>query len=345
MKIEIYACRFGAGHMKAAEFLQSQLSEYETEIFDVPKEVFPGVASLIYRVYGNMMKSQSLLLQCFLSLDRNKDKIVPRLDFLEECFFKWMDKKTLPDVFIASYSMVAYLLSRYKEQRRLKIPLVTCLTDFSPHTMWINPKTDLYLVPSSFTADKLILAGVPRAKVLICGLGEGNPVVEKKQSRYLRILVSGGGLGLIPKEKNFYRDLKTCYGGEIRVICGRNKRLYHRLKNARIPGIQVYGFVNNMPEHLAWADVIVGKAGGLSTFEAIQSETPILYTAPFLPQEERNAEFICQNKIGAPLWSPFSFTEYDEEKEKNLNLLRENMKQIKEELRPEDLKTWIEQVA
>ena len=40
MKIEIYACRFGAGHMKAAEFLQSQLSEYETEIFDVPKEVF-----------------------------------------------------------------------------------------------------------------------------------------------------------------------------------------------------------------------------------------------------------------------------------------------------------------
>ena len=51
MKIEIYACRFGAGHMKAAEFLQSQLSEYETEIFDIPFYLLYVQYGILYDTY------------------------------------------------------------------------------------------------------------------------------------------------------------------------------------------------------------------------------------------------------------------------------------------------------
>lgn len=44
-----------------------------------------------------------------------------------------MDENPLPDIFISCYSVTSYLLSLYKEERNLDIPLITYITDFNFH--------------------------------------------------------------------------------------------------------------------------------------------------------------------------------------------------------------------
>ena len=340
MKIFLYACRFGAGHMQAARFIQQQLEPaYETEIFDVPGELFPNTAPIIYKTYSHFVKKQNLIYRLYLKADGNKEDLIPKLTWLENIFFRWMDRQELPDVFIATYSLVAFFLARYKKTRGLDIPLVTCITDFMPHRFWVNEETAMYLVASEYTKEQLEKVGIPREKILIFGLSENKlPLLHEESKHSRNILVTGGGLGLLPKEMSFYYQLRENYGDQIRVICGKNKELYKKLIREDIPGLEVFGYVQNMPEQWIWADVVVGKAGGLSTFEAIQAETPILYLTPYLPQEKRNAEFIRQSRIGKPLWSR-EFAEDDPER--ILNACRYHMKEMKEDLAPEDFMHWL----
>ena len=83
--------------------------------------------------------------------------------------------------------------------------MVTCITDVSVHREWLSSHTDLYLVASSVTKKELIAKGVPDKQILVTGI----PVKEqfrqlsheKQQQTMKRLLIMGGGLGMLPKEK------------------------------------------------------------------------------------------------------------------------------------------------
>ena len=49
------------------------------------------------------------------------------------------------------------------------------------------------------------------------------------------------------------------------------------------------------------ADVLISKPGGLTTFEAIHAEVPLLSFAPYLQQEKTNATYIATQKMGCIL--------------------------------------------
>lgn len=334
MKIHIYACSFGAGHMNAARYIKEQLEGNEVYIYDVVDGVFPVVASAIYKTYKDLIFKQNFLYKLYLKIEKKKENFLPKLEALEKKVFQWLDNQEKPDVYIASYSVIAYFLSRYIEERNLDIPLITCITDFSPHELWINPKTSLYLVASNFTAEQLKEKGIASNKIVIFGLGKAQSLKKDDLKDYpSHILVTGGGLGILPKKMAFYRQLRAKFPGEIRIICGKNKSLRRRLERLNLPQVDVYGFVNNMSDQLKWADVYIGKSGGLSTFEAICSQTPILYLPPFLPQEIKNAKFIFESQIGSPIWESHCVDDY-------INY-KNNMEKMQKEFKPEQLEEWL----
>ena len=53
---------------------------------------------------------------------------------------------------------------------------------------------------------------------------------------------------------------------------------------------------------MARADLVLTKAGGITTFEAIHTGTPMCLLRPFLMQEEANAAYIEQQGFGKVLW-------------------------------------------
>ncbi|MBE3559455.1 MAG: glycosyltransferase, partial [Ktedonobacteraceae bacterium] len=85
------------------------------------------------------------------------------------------------------------------------------------------------------------------------------------------------------------------------VVTGRNRRLYALLQSTRsklhVPA-KIFGFVNNMPELMHAADVIITKAGPGTICEALACNLPIILSG-FVPgQEEGNVEYIVKNKAG-----------------------------------------------
>lgn len=332
MRINLYYCKFGAGHQATARYIQEALkNDHELELIDVYEDLIPELSKLLYSSYKRLIRTPQLV--SYLShITQEKAHTPIILPILEHHITKRLQAQELPDISIASYSMAAYFLSRYKEKTGASFKLVTCITDFSVHKFWVNEFCDLYLVASEHTKQQLLAYGVEPSKVLVCSLVTSpfkqSNSEEKTATERLHVLISGGGFGLLPKDLRFYRELSCSLSAEIRVICGSNKELYHKLKAAKLKHCTVYGYVHNMYEQLAWADCYIGKPGGLSLMEAIESETPIFYLQPSLSQEKGNACFIQDEQIGLAVTSS-QFTQ--QANSLNLFKFKRNMQKIKKQ--------------
>ena len=49
--------------------------------------------------------------------------------------------------------------------------------------------------------------------------------------------------------------------------------------------MRIIGYTNEVDKYMKEADLILTKSGGITTFEAIYSETPMYIVTPFLSQE------------------------------------------------------------
>ena len=142
--------------------------------------------------------------------------------------------------------------------------------------------------------------GVEPERILVTGI----PVKPEFQApprrggeRERRLLIMGGGLGLLPRKDSFYEALDALPGVRTTLITGGNQKLYDRL-HGRYGHIEVLGFTDKVYEYMARADLLLSKPGGITLFETITSELPILAWEPFLQQEINNARFITRYQIG-----------------------------------------------
>ena len=148
--------------------------------------------------------------------------------------------------------------------------------------------------------DALVEKGVEPERILVTGI----PVKPEFQApprrggeRERRLLIMGGGLGLLPRKDSFYEALDALPGVRTTLITGGNQKLYDRL-HGRYGHIEVLGFTDKVYEYMARADLLLSKPGGITLFETITSELPILAWEPFLQQEINNARFITRYQIG-----------------------------------------------
>ena len=84
---------------------------------------------------------------------------------------------------------------------------------------------------------------------------------------------------------------------EMRVvfICARNEKVKSELEKMGNKNHIVLGYVDKA-QYMRAADVIIGKTGGLTTFEALECETPIIIlTRDIEPGEKANLELLLQN--------------------------------------------------
>ncbi len=72
--------------------------------------------------------------------------------------------------------------------------------------------------------------------------------------------------------------------------------LYGKYEN-----INVLGYTDEVYKYMQKADLILSKPGGITLFESIFSETPLIAFKPFLQQEINNTNFILNNGIGKVL--------------------------------------------
>ena len=305
MRILILTGKFGMGHWSASLSLRQQLLRAfpgaEAEVVDLVAEAMPSASDAMYKCFNLLVTRGSGLFNLYYKLteDLPADTWTLLDDlFLDELTELFMDRT--PDAVIATHPLCARMVSRWKGATGSTLPLITCVTDLSSHSEWIHRYTDCYLVGSNDIKEKLAAKGVDRETICVTGIpvrAEFMRPVSRRPGRTRQLLIMGGGLGLLPRKDSFYEALNALPGVHTTIITGNNRKLYQRLAG-KYPRIQVLGFTDRVYDYMARADLVLTKPGGITLFETIFSELPILAWEPFLEQEKLNARFLVKRGLG-----------------------------------------------
>lgn len=375
MNVLILTGKFGMGHMSAAQTLAAEIEKSNLAanvvIEDIYEWIFPGCCDVLYGAYSSMVgkgcKLYNLAYKKTTSYGKSEKN---RRSPLQKHFMKALSQvleARKPDVVIATYSLCSQMMAEYKKETGNGIPLVTCITDVTTHSVWTNRQTDLYLVASESTKESLVSNGIPAERIKISGIPvrgefrcEGVRRFERMETEGAvraagqtdhgkkHLLIMGGGLGLLPENAHFYEELDQVEGLTTTVITGKNRKLYIKL-SGRFKNINVLGFTNEVDRYMREADLIISKPGGITLFEAIHSEVPMLVFRPFLEQEIKNGAFIEENELGIviekkPEKSVAEIREILEDGER-LGRIRGNMKQLRDELDDQALLNFLARLS
>ena len=217
-----------------------------------------------------------------------------------------------PSVILCTQFLPAEVLATWRERSRLHIPVATVITDFAIHPVWVYRGTDRYFVATESVREELIDTGlVPAERIDVTGVpidpkfsvpipqaeARGLLGLDPDPSR-VTILLVGGGFGWGPLEGMLEVILELPQSVQALVIAGRNDRLRGRLLDLSRGAenrIKVHGFTDQMDLFMAASDLIVGKAGGLTSSEAMARGVPLVVYRPIPGQEERNCDFLQES--------------------------------------------------
>ncbi|MEG1997809.1 MAG: glycosyltransferase, partial [Clostridiales bacterium] len=323
----------------------------EVVVADIYETAFPDCYDMVYMLYSSLVGKGGMLYNWAYNktVSNKKEGDAACKNPITNHMLKRLDlllNQLQPDVVIATYSLCAHLMSLYKCLTGDKVPLITCITDVTTHNVWINEETDLYMVAARCTQESLLAQGIPAARIAVTGI----PVKSKFQTpfslaadggrRQRELLIMGGGLGLLPTDKEFYEALNQMADLHTTIITGKNEKLLRKLAG-KYQNIQVLGFTDQVDQYMRRADLMITKPGGISMFEAIHSELPMLIFRPFLEQEIKNGEYIEANGLGVVLEKEpeNAMTEIKDilQDQALLQQMKDNMHRVKLELDPQAL--------
>ena len=321
MKIIVMHVPAGSGHEKAAEAVADAIRYRQPEAETLLMNGLEGMSSTYQwaftQGYLNMIhKYPALWGAAYHLLDQRNlawaaYKIHRSSNASHGKVLEGILLRHKPDLFIATHFFPAEVAAYLKQQGQLKAKLITVITDYMPHNVWISPGTDAYVVGMELTKQELVFRGVPEEKIHVLGIPTDPKFSLKGDRRALAgplkidpelftVLVVSGGFGTGPME-GLVQSLRSIPEPiQVLAVAGKNTQLRERLEALRpaFPHkLHVYGFVDNMYELMDLSDLMVTKSGGLNCTEAMMKGLPMVLVAPIPGQETRNARII--EKVGA----------------------------------------------
>lgn len=270
-------------------------------------------------------------------------------------WLSWM-KAEKPDVVICTHFYSAELFSRAKREGRLQAKIIVVITDFEPHTFWVNPGTDIYWVMTEEARTELIRRGVPAEQVIAGGIPV-DPVfkpqgtceeIRRKYDLYphrLTVLLTSGSFGLGAQLETLRAMQAFKDRIQAIVVCGQNEKLKQRLEETPfLFPVKIFGFVKFMPELMEASDLLIAKAGGSTTVESLAKEVPLVLSGSIPGQESRNADYLLARYAAFSMQEPRQIELILRNIFENPGMLEEKKKTIRAIAKPtsaEDLARYI----
>lgn len=322
MRILIATVTAGGGHLQAAAALEEAWTTAypsdEVKRVDLLDLVPKLQRKVIAEGYVKLIAHAPELYELFFKKTDNPKRL-RELGTLRRRFAEHTNRKFVrlvkqfePDVVLCTHFLPLEVLGSMKGKGDAKHPFVVCIvTDFEAHALWMEPAVDLYCVAAEETKARLIARNVETECVAVTGIpiaarfAQMIDAVGVRRRFGLRddlptVLVLGGGFGMGPMAEilesldAIEREFQTV------VVAGRNQALRQELaaQDRRHP-THVLGFVSNMHEMMAVADLIISKPGGLTTSEALALGKPLFILNPIPGQEMANSDFLLERGAAA----------------------------------------------
>ena len=294
----------GAGHDGAAKELRRRLeaSGHRVEVIDFLDAVAFHIGPLLRWFYQVQLRMAPWSYE--LSY-----KMAPLLRapavMLDTCLTRRKLKRAIkdfrPDAVVSVYPLASLVLGRMRRKKQLRVPVVTFLTDFAVHSLWVHRGIDRHLAVSEISAAAAESRGGKDARA------RGPLVSERfREASYDREAVRSN-LGLSPDDRavlvvagswgvgDVVATVEAIGGsGEFHpiTVCGRDDNLRAELEMRGFG--TVIGWTDQMPALMSASDALVENAGGLTCMEAFAVGLPVITFKPIAGHGKDNAEMMAR---------------------------------------------------
>ena len=220
-----------------------------------------------------------------------------------------------PDEILCVHPLPLHVFLGLKRRGRLSARVSVAITDFDLHPLWAGPGVDRYFASCDEIAWYLERIGADPKAIAVTGIPIvpvfAQPVPPAERARLRKeflladgrptVLASAGGFGVGRVSRAIRTVMNAAHragGADVLVVAGRNEKLRAEIHGLPAPaGVRlcVFGFVTNMHELTAAADLVVTKPGGLTVSECLARGLPMILLDPIPGQEESNATYLLEH--------------------------------------------------
>ncbi len=313
----ILSANLGTGHYQVSDSIRSSLKKERPDlkivIYDFFDHVDPLLKHLIRFSYEQSLKHFTYGYQWFYEATRN---LSPDSRFNQTIHAVGRQKlmETLerlsPKAVVCTFPNPVGVVSAIKARANVNIPLISVITDVAVHSQWVHPNVNAYLVATDIVAEGLRKINVPTEIVHVTGIPlrdgferqmSSNESWQKNKLNpdLFTLMVMGGGGGLLSGVDTICSKLSALsLPMQILAVSGANHTMYNKLQKlsslSQVP-IKVSGYVENIAELMEISDILLTKAGGVTIFEALAKNLPMILYNPLPGHESGNVHFLLSH--------------------------------------------------
>ena len=264
--------------------------------------------------------------------------IINRAPNLWSFAYRWFDRSTLfprllqlmrreirvlgdliegenPTAICCTYPIYAFLLEAMARKGRLRVPYFNVVTDsISINSLWWRAGATRWFLPNEDSAGVMRAAGIDERKLQVIGF----PVPSFFEANAEKLSPPDLRRGAVPRvlyiinsathgAAEAARRLLSQTPWEVTCTVGRNeplRRELERLSARRSARARILGWTDEIPQLLMTHHVVISKAGGATTQEALAARCPMIVNQIVPGQEEGNYELLRRHGIGALAQTP-----------------------------------------
>jgi len=326
----------GGGHRTAADAIETAIKEikgqeaYEHKIVDIWSLGSKNSQFVGNKSYDILVNNVPRVYEAMFWISNN----APAFKLIRSYTYNAIGKKMKqlietekPDAVVSVHPLSNYPLFRCLKEMGLlgKVKTANVILELiTVHRAWIESKEfDLIFAPTREAEEMLLKFGHPREKVKFLGplvrprfLKDYGPKEEFRKSQDLApdkftIMIMGGAVGF-GKIFEIAKELDAVNKDNIQlvILVSRNKDVIKALKEHPFKcKIKPYGFTPHVPQLMHASDMIITKAGSVTTSEALACGLPMIIDSYIPGQEAGNPPWIEKNKFGRFIRDPRKIAE------------------------------------
>lgn len=322
-KVLILTAGFGEGHNAAARALaaafEARLGPGTAPVADGFALAAPRLNAFSRRAYLgliNRVPPAWSLVYAWMHRSRLLPRLLRSLRRQREMLANLIAREQ-PVAICSTYPVYAFMRESLRRDGRLTVPFFNVVTDsISINSLWWRAGAEGWFLPNEDSADVMRLAGIEERKLHVTGF----PVPAVFAAEAARLappdLAAGAGPRVLcivnsgtREAADTARRLLTETTWDITCTVGRNERLKRELEELagyRAAGSRILGWTDEIPRLLMTHHVVVSKAGGATTQEAIAARCPMIVNQIVPGQEEGNYELLRRHGVGALATTPLA---------------------------------------
>ncbi|HEX5407816.1 MAG TPA: glycosyltransferase [Pseudonocardiaceae bacterium] len=312
-RVLVVSAAMGAGHDAAGRALAAAVTrlwpDATVQWVDVLDAVGLGTAPLFRGIYAGSVQHWPWAYEYFYgSLWRRRWFARAAKRFMG----MWTGRRLLPvlarcrpDLVVSTFPMASTGLEWLRRHRDLSVRTGAWICDFAPHPSWVHADVDLNLVLHE-VAVRPARDAVPGAVVAVTAppVAQSFRPASRTEARRgldmpdtaLLAVVSCGSLGFGPVGDTVQELLDGHPRWQVVVVSGHNDRQHAELgvRFDCVRRVRVLGWVENMAELMAAADLVVTNAGGATVLEALACGRAVVLHNPIAGHGRANAALLAE---------------------------------------------------